>query len=304
MNHRKFQNILSWFKERFPIPHALLAGAVYMKVDATLRHLDFGTIRGIALTLSGIGSTVLFFLLIRIIDEHKDFKKDALSHPERVLQRGLITLHDLRLVGVLCVMQITLFTLVSSSHRFEGLTALCALLAWTALMSYDFNIENLSSKRPVFYGLSHLFVTVMIVGWITATLSRSSITVHYAATVGAVALYILLASAALEVTRKAFVTQENLTEGDSYSRVFGFKRSVILAGSLSAAATTVDVVIFLGLDLPMGIFTSLCFGFGSLSFLSRYYETEDVRFRKLAVTMIGFQLIASSVTTAVPVLIS
>src|SRR5690606_3218576 len=42
----------------------------------------------------------LTVLLLRVLDEHKDFERDRQAYPGRLLSRGVVTLPELRRVGL------------------------------------------------------------------------------------------------------------------------------------------------------------------------------------------------------------
>ena len=54
-------------------------------------------------SLLGALTLLFFFFHLRVFDEHKDFEEDSRFHPHRVLQRGVITLADLRVLAALCI---------------------------------------------------------------------------------------------------------------------------------------------------------------------------------------------------------
>jgi hypothetical protein len=194
---------------------------------------------------------------------------------------------------------IALYSFGATNVGLESLIVLGTLAAWTALMSNDFFVVDMASRRPILYSMSHLFVTVLIVGWIATALLPSALTSGVGMVVGAIALYMLLVTTALEILRKTFVNSEDLTEGDSYSRTFGFNRSLITAGLLALAATMVDSGIFLGLDLRVGVAVVASFCTGKMYYLYQYHKEKSAQIRKIAVTVMGFELIASSLTTFV-----
>src|ERR1700691_3013564 len=49
-------------------------------------------------------SSFLFFLQLRIADEFKDFEEDSRYRPYRPVPRGLISLRDLGVIGVVCLL--------------------------------------------------------------------------------------------------------------------------------------------------------------------------------------------------------
>jgi 4-hydroxybenzoate polyprenyltransferase len=89
------RRLLAYLAERFPLlGHGVLIAAYYSSNQFLARtlthpgepmHYDLSTLLG-ALTL------LCFFFHLRVFDEHKDYAEDCVHYPDRVLQRGLVTL--------------------------------------------------------------------------------------------------------------------------------------------------------------------------------------------------------------------
>ena len=78
---------LQFFKERTPVLSYLLItlGPV------SSGHVLGGEVKAHSPLISFIGF-FLFFIVLRMMDEYKDYEKDILAHPTRPLPRGLIPL--------------------------------------------------------------------------------------------------------------------------------------------------------------------------------------------------------------------
>ncbi len=87
----------AWVQERFPLAQGVLILTMYLASALAGRAMT--TPAGEALALRpfdvlGFLGLWGFFLMLRVFDEHKDYDKDLHNHPDRVLQRGVITLGD------------------------------------------------------------------------------------------------------------------------------------------------------------------------------------------------------------------
>src|SRR5690606_29126799 len=71
------------------LAHALSSPAEPMRYDLT--------------SLCGSLSLLLFFLHLRIFDDHKDYAADCRHFPHRVLQRGVVTLGELKVLAALAI---------------------------------------------------------------------------------------------------------------------------------------------------------------------------------------------------------
>ena len=93
----------AYLSERFPpLGHGLIVIAYYVSnhsVASVLTEPSGGVRFGVN-ALMGAATIFLFFFHLRVFDEHKDNADDHTYHAERVLQRGLVTLRDLRVIGV------------------------------------------------------------------------------------------------------------------------------------------------------------------------------------------------------------
>ncbi|MFC8525753.1 hypothetical protein [Nocardia sp. NPDC057227] len=95
--------LLAYSNERFPawqvaaqLPMflaAFLFGQAITDQEPALR----------AATWAGFAAFVAYTLMVRCIDDNKDAAHDAEHYPERVLQRGLVTFTQLRVIAVLCL---------------------------------------------------------------------------------------------------------------------------------------------------------------------------------------------------------
>jgi 4-hydroxybenzoate polyprenyltransferase len=107
----------------------------------------------------------LFFLQLRIADEWKDAEEDARVRPDRPVPRGLVTLRELAVLGVIAaVIQIAASVALAP--------ALIAILAvgwgYFALMSREFFVADWLRPRHALYLLSHMLVMPIVDCFATA----------------------------------------------------------------------------------------------------------------------------------------
>jgi hypothetical protein len=103
--------------------------------------------------------TFLVFLQLRIADEHKDFEDDAAARPYRPVQRGLVSLKELRVVGALTVVAQVAVVLWLDARL---LWPLGVVLVYLALMGKEFFVPVWLKARPVAYLLSHQIILPLI----------------------------------------------------------------------------------------------------------------------------------------------
>ncbi len=94
----------------------------------------------------------LFFLHLRVLDEHKDYANDVVAYPDRVLSRGVVTLSLLAKVGALAVV---VQLLLSIWLGVPALMAFAGSLLFSFAMFVEFGVGRWLSKHLVLYALTH-----------------------------------------------------------------------------------------------------------------------------------------------------
>ncbi len=154
-------------RERFPVfAHGVLIAAFsYSAVcfSALLR----GQVQPppASTALVAFATAFLFFLQLRLADEFKDFEEDSRFRPYRPVQRGLVHLHELAIVGIVAA-------LVQLGLALWLLPSLALLLvpAWLylALMSKEFFVAAWLKRHPITYMVSHMAIMPLVDLYATA----------------------------------------------------------------------------------------------------------------------------------------
>lgn len=190
---------------------------------------------------------LLLFAQLRIADEHKDNDDDRRWRPERPVPRGLITLGELRLVGVAAAaIQIGATALLD----LRLVPLLLAVWGWMALMSVEFFAPVWLKARPILYLVSHMAVMPLIALFAVACGARGDIFVNPA--VGAFLGLAFLNGVVLEIARKSWAPGDEREGVETYSRLWGVRMSATataLAG-LGSAGLALTVQSLLGLAWP------------------------------------------------------
>jgi 4-hydroxybenzoate polyprenyltransferase len=154
-------------RERFPLlAHTPLVAAFSFSAVAYSSLL-----RGEAL-LPSLGTwlvafltSLAFFMQLRIADEFKDFEEDSRYRPYRPVPRGLISLRQLGVVGVL----------LACAQLALGLwlhpplvVVLIGTWVYLALMSHEFFARDWLKARPVTYLWTHMLIMPLIDLYATA----------------------------------------------------------------------------------------------------------------------------------------
>jgi len=205
-------------------------------------HLDNPMARlsdiSIAQFVAAIVTTLFWFMLMRIADEHKDFEEDAEFRPYRPVPRGLITLRELRGVGVaLIVIQIALSIWVD--WRLIGTIAIVYL--WFALMTAEFGVPKWLKARPTLYLASHMVILPLIDMYTTS--------IEWLPRGGVFSMGILLYmisgfcdGTVVEVGRKLRAKEDEEYGVDTYTHIWGAKRAMavwMLCMTISIVTTVI-----------------------------------------------------------------
>ena len=221
---------LGWMKERFPIENGILFFVLYLTAVALGRTFATETESLFKMTdIFGCIASWTFFLLLRIYDEHKDYEIDCQNYPERVLQKGLITLKDLKIIGFLCIT----YQLIYCLYLDRGigpvtLTWVC-ITAYSFLMTVEFFIGEWLSKRLVLYALSHMIIMPMIIFWLVSMGIGKSPFIYE---INLFSILAFFSGFSFEITRKTRAPEEERDTVDSYSKIMGIKGCVSIIISL------------------------------------------------------------------------
>jgi 4-hydroxybenzoate polyprenyltransferase len=153
--------------ERFPIvAHGpLIAAFSFSAVSFSALLRGKSDLPGADSALVAFGTAFLFFLQLRIADEFKDFDEDARYRPYRPVQRGLVTLRELGILGAGCaVLQLLLALWLYPTLIFW----LALVWVYLVLMSKEFFVAEWLRARPIPYLASHMMILPLVDFYATA----------------------------------------------------------------------------------------------------------------------------------------
>jgi 4-hydroxybenzoate polyprenyltransferase len=107
----------------------------------------------------GAVTALVFFFMLRVLDEHKDREVDARWRPELPVPRGLVTLRELRRVGAVLV-GVTLLANAIVDARL--LWAYLGVAVWATLMTFEFFVRDWLRGHLAAYLLTHMAIMPMI----------------------------------------------------------------------------------------------------------------------------------------------
>lgn len=207
-----------WIDERFPLANLPAFILLYTTIHCYTQ-LSQG-LPTLAFSLAQIDNIIVFvsfFLLMRIVDEHKDFEHDLKHYPERVLQRGAISLVHLRWIGVgaLGLQLIHLLTLSIKYHEAGFNPAMqLYLYAWFTLMSVEFFCGKVLKLFPLTYALLHMAILPFAVLWVAQMALPGS---GYSLSILGLQLFAFFGGLAGEILRKFRAPEELDHYVDAYN---------------------------------------------------------------------------------------
>lgn len=258
MNNRSAANLPKrlyiYTNERFPLAsHGAAILIFFLSAYLIAQALSSSSVRVSWEAVAGFVTLLLVFFRIRIMDEFKDAREDAQYHPERPVPRGLITLGELRIVGIAAaVVEIGL-------NLWMGMPALLAYLAvllFTFLMYREFFLGNWLRKNPALYAASHMVIVPLLASYVYALQAfRNAVVIQ-----PVFGFYLALSFAVgllLEIATKIVPPQKQREGMDTYSKLFGAARMTYAATGMllfgSACATVIGQVLGFALYYYIGI---------------------------------------------------
>jgi 4-hydroxybenzoate polyprenyltransferase len=166
---------------------------------------------------------LLFFLQLRVADEHKDADADRRFRPERPVPRGLVELRELRWIafGAAALQAFLAYALNPSL-----LVPLALTWTWMALMTVEFFAPRTLKARPVLYLVSHMAIMPLIAWFAVACgLTNAKGGFPTAAplplTFIAFLAFAFASGTGLEIARKSWAPEREREGVETYSKLWG-----------------------------------------------------------------------------------
>lgn len=239
-----FKRILIYLNEMFPV--SAILGSIITAVAVQLTYLRLFDVRPasyLPLIVPGIVLTCVS-LLIRIMDEFKDYQDDLTNFPERPLPSGRVLPRDLKGLGIFCVMAIIFLSLTSK----ELLVWAFITLGFTFLMLKWFFIESTMRKSLPLAFISHHPIVLFNFTYLLIACTKMSSEVNFSK-----AIYILpvcLIFTNWEVVRKIRAPEQE-TGYTTYSKIFGPRPAISIALVLQTIFNLTVFMIFKSLHTPL-----------------------------------------------------
>ena len=235
------RGLIAWAGERFPARNGVFFATLYLTALVVGRASADHAIAIGWRDVPGFVAFWAFFLVLRVFDEHKDFEADCVAHPGRVLQRGVISLGDLRVVGAVAATVALGVTLWRDGGLLGHATAWwLAVAIWSVLMAREFFVPSWLRPRLVLYALSHMCVMPLAIGWIIAMSGHSP--TESPATLTFLALA-FVSGLTFEVARKMRSPSDERPMADTYTGALGVRTAANLLLIVTLATIALGVVV-------------------------------------------------------------
>ncbi|HEY2954856.1 MAG TPA: hypothetical protein VGK89_06375 [Candidatus Eisenbacteria bacterium] len=224
-------------RERFP-----LAGFVPLITVFTFSSAAFSRLaRGMAGFIpwprfaAGAFTALVFFFLLRVLDEHKDADVDRRFRPELPVPRGLVSLAELRWIGGVALAAALALNATLAPIL---LLPIAATAAWAALMTREFFVRDWLRAHMAAYLVTHMAIMPIIDAYTTGL---DWLAERHAPPHGL--LYFLAVTFAngmlIEIGRKIRAPEAEREGVDSYTRAWGLRVApAVWLALLAASAAT------------------------------------------------------------------
>lgn len=174
--------------------------------------------------LVGAFTTFTLFLMVRIFDEFKDAKDDAMYRRELPVPRGLISLTELKHVGIAVFVAQVVINLVFFPKM---LIIYGMVILYLCLMGKEFFVADWLKKRPFWYVTSHMVIIPLIdiyasgLDWLLAEIDAPAGLLFFFAVS-------FMNGIVLEIGRKIRNPSDEKKGVDTYSQMLGPKKATWL----------------------------------------------------------------------------
>jgi len=289
----------AYLRERFPLfGHVLLIISYYSSNQFLAKALTNpgAPMQYTPRSLLGALTLLFFFFHLRVFDEHKDFEEDSRFHPHRVLQRGVITLADLRRLAALAIVGEFLFSFAAGVEAF---IAWVLALAFSVLMLKEFFAAEWLRRHFLVYATSHMLLmpllSLLIFSFATRRMPWDAPPLFWLyAFVG------FFVTFNVEVSRKIRAPEDEIEGLDSYSKIFGTYRAAWIVLVLRLIDTTLVSIVGYRLGVPVWFYAAIGVLFlVTLGTFIRFRRNTNSRTAKALERNAGIYLIAFDLILAI-----
>jgi 4-hydroxybenzoate polyprenyltransferase len=289
----------TYLAERFPpLGHGLLIFSFYSSNQFLAHALtapgepmryDLSSLIG-ALAILGV------FLHLRIFDDHKDYVEDSQHFPNRALQRGAVTLRDLKwLLAVVVGAEFLLAALRGPG----ALVSIAIVMGFSLLMLKEFFAREWLKQRFLLYASTHMLILPLMA---IAIFSFATGDYPWQAP-GWYWLYSLVGFCVAfnwEISRKIRAPEEEIEGVDTYTKRFGTYGAAYLVLAIRVLDTALVALVAIHLDLSGWFYAWLIILFAvcMIGFFQYRFRTCPATARRMQ-TYAGLYIVAFDLALAI-----
>jgi 4-hydroxybenzoate polyprenyltransferase len=214
----------AYLNQRFPlVGHGILIISYYSSnqfLAEVLTHPDDRLKYTIGSLFGAITLFCMFFHL-RVFDEHKDYADDLKHYPDRVLQRGLITLKDLKTLGAIAIgLELILSAVWMPQGKPAALIAVLVAIGFSVLMLKEFFVGDWLKRNFLVYAVSHMLIMPLF-AMVVFSFTTGEYFWHAPTWFWIYAFVGFFVTVNWEISRKIRAPEQEIEGVDSYTKIFG-----------------------------------------------------------------------------------
>ena len=218
------KRLLAYLNERFPlVGHGILIVSYYSSNQFLAEILTRPNAKLVYSVGSILGAVTIFcmFFHLRVFDEHKDYQTDLKHYPDRILQSGIITLRDLKILGAIAIaIELAAAALWMPTGKPAALIAVLVAIAYSVLMLKEFFIGEWLSKRFLLYAISHMLIMPLF-AMVVFSFATGEYFWHAPGWFWVYAFVGFFVTLNWEISRKIRAPEQEIVGVDSYTKIFG-----------------------------------------------------------------------------------
>ncbi len=227
--------LFAYLQERFPLGAYSILTLLYVGGGVAIAERN-GALSATPwwhVLLIAVG-VLLVFLQLRLLDEFKDDAKDKIAHPERLVQRGVVSKRDLM---TWLVVAVVVEGAIAVFFRLPSVVMWAAVLVFSLGMRVEFFMGSFLEPRPLLYAVTHQPIMFLLSGWIYAAAGLPfgrffDVDMLLHQLVGFGGLF------AFEIARKLRAPEQETPTELTYSKAHGPAKAAAVAVVLLAVAVT------------------------------------------------------------------
>lgn len=201
--------------ERFPL--VLLSLSLF---PVTLSAAGVVSSFAISRIVLGFVASLGYIFHIRVNDEERDFEHDTTHHAMRPLQRGIITLSELRIINAIAIILVAAAAIVSGPVAAFIATI---MIIYSYCAKHDFYSRERIRKHFFFNNFVHIMQILLLQIFVYAVIAHR---IPFTRLLLAHFIYTLTGTIIFEFVRKLKIPGEDGTGTDTYTHHLGFDISM------------------------------------------------------------------------------